>query len=357
MQHPRPAPRTTDPGTAFPRVAGALVESPLQLLCTVEAHAAGYGGTETHVHVRDDVPALGDALSAVRELSLPDGLTFDLAGRRSALTAREPGWLVGDAFSGLFQATAPLRRPERVVLVDDGLATLELCRLLVRRAPLVRIGRPARAPRRRLGAVAAGRLRSLAADGRVTIFTAMPLTPDLSAGLRAQGFDVRHNQFGWLTAQPADEAMPEPTIVVGSAMAADKLIDPHRYVDWIRSLAKESALRYLPHRRQTPELLATLAEIDGVTVDAPGAPVEIRLRGLRAGQRVLSLPSTSTILLTTIISPLGVPVTALDVPADWWTPRATPEQRAHLTSVVELARQARAAADDASETDSPEANE
>ncbi|PUB20147.1 hypothetical protein C8K30_11830 [Promicromonospora sp. AC04] len=357
MQHPRPAPRTTDPRATSQRVAGALVESPLQLLCTVEAHAAGFGGTDTHVHVRDDVPALGDALSAVRELTLPEGLTFDLAGRRSALTAREPVWLVGDAFSGLFQATAPLRRPDRIVLVDDGLATLELCRLLVRRDPLVRIGSTVRAPRRRLGAVAAGRLRSLAADGRVTIFTALPLGPDLTTGLRAQGFDVRHNRFGWLTAQPADAALPEPTVVVGSAMAADGLIDADRYVDWIRSLAKESALRYLPHRRQTPELLAALAEIDGVTVDAPGAPVEIRLRGLRAGQRVVSLPSTSTILLTTIISPLGVPVTALDVPADWWTPRASADHRAHLTSVVELARQARAAAEDANETDSPEANE
>lgn len=357
MHHARPAPRTTDPRTTAPRVAGALVESPLQLLCTVEAHAAGYGGAETHVHVRDDVPALGDALAALRELPLPDGLTFDLAGRRSALTAREPVWLVGDAFSGLFQATAPLRRPERIVLVDDGLATLELCRLLVRRDPLVRIGRPARASRRRLGAVAAGRLRSLAADGRVTIFTALPLTPDLASGLRSQGFDVRPNQFGWLTTQPADEAMPEPTIVVGSAMAADKLIDADRYVDWIRSLAKEGTLRYLPHRRQTAELLATLAGIDGVTVDAPGAPVEVRLRGLRRGQRVLSLPSTSTILLATIISPLGVPVTALDVPADWWTPRASADHREHLTSVVELARQARAAAEDASETDSTEANE
>lgn len=357
MHHPRPAPRATDPRAASPRVAGALVESPLQLLCTVEAHAAGYGGTDTNVHVRDDVPALGDALSAVRGLALPEGLTFDLAGRRSALTAREPVWLVGDAFSGLFQATVPLRRPERVVLVDDGLATLELCRLLVRSDPLIRIGKPARAPRRRLGAVAAGRLRSLAADGRVTIFTALPLSPDLATGLRAQGFDVRPNRFGWLAAQPADESMPEPTIVVGSGMPADGLIDPDRYLDWIRSLAEEGALRYLPHRRQTPELLAALASIDGVTVDAPGAPVEIRLRGLRSGQRVISLPSTSTILLTTIISPLGVPVTALDVSADWWTQRASADHRAHLTSVVELARQARAAAEDVKEIDSPEENE
>ena len=357
MHHPRSDPRTKEPRAASPRVAGALVESPLQLLCTTEAHAAGYGGEITQVHVRDDVPALGNALSAVTKLALPTGLTFDLAGRRSALTAREPVWLVGDAFSGIFQATAPLRRPERIVLVDDGLATLELCRLLVRRAPLVRIGNPARAPRRRLGAVAAGRLRSLAADGRVTIFTALPLAPDLATGLRTLGFDVRRNRFSWLSAQPPDETITEPTVVVGTAMTADRLIDVSPYVEWIRSLAAEGPLRYLPHRRQTPEVLATLASIDGVTVDAPGAPVEIRLRGLQAGQRVLSLPSTSTILLTTIISPLGVPVTALDVPTDWWTSRASAEHQAHLTSVVELARQARAAAEDASDIRSSEANE
>jgi len=356
VQHPHPATRPVGSDLGAAPAAGALVESPLQLLCTVEAHAAGHAGAVTHVHVRNDVPALGDALSGVRHLDLPDGLDFDLTGPRAALAAREPVWVVGDAFSGLFQATAPLRRPRHVVLVDDGLATLELVRLLVRGAPLVRIGRPASAPRRLLGALAGRRLRALAAAGRVTLFTALPLPPELRDGLRAQGFDVRHNRFGWLAAQPADEVIPEPTVVVGTGMVADGLIDAQRYVGWIRSLAAEGELRYLPHRRQTSELLATLAAIDGVTVDAPGAPVEIRLRGLRRGQRVVSLPSTSTILLTTIISPLGVPVTALDVPADWWTPRATAEHRAHLTSVSELAQRARAVVD-AGDPDFPEANE
>jgi hypothetical protein len=336
VRQPRPTPRSS-----AQRVAGALVESPLQLLCTLEAHAAGLGGGRLHVHVRDDVPALDDALAAVRQFDLPSDITFDLAGRRTALTAREPIWLVGDAFSGLFQVTATLRRPEQVVLVDDGLATLELARLLARSAPLVRLHGPALGARRRLGAVAAGRLRSLAGAGRVVIFTALPLEPELHAALRSQGFDVRHNGFSWLSRQVVADAPTEPTVVVGSAMPADGFVAADAYVGWIRGLAADGPLRYFPHRRQTDAVLAELRQIPGVVVDAPGAPVELRLRGLSAGQRVVSLPSTSAVLLTTILGPRGVEVTPHDVPDAWWSPRASTELRAHLRSVLELARAAR----------------
>lgn len=336
MRQPRPTPRSS-----AQRVAGALVESPLQLLCTLEAHAAGLGGEQVHVHVRDDVPALGDALAAVREFDLPSGITFDLAGRRTALTAREPVWLVGDAFSGLFQVTATLRRPEQVVLVDDGLATLELARLLARSAPLVRLNGRALGARRRLGAVAAGRLRSLAAAGRVTIFTALPLEADLAGALRSQGFDVRHNDFSWLARQVVKDAPTEPTVVVGSAMPADGLVAADSYVSWVRGLAADGPLRYFPHRRQTEQVLTELRQIPGVVVDAPGAPVELRLRGLSAGQRVVSLPSTSAVLLTTILGPRGVDVAPHDVPDSWWSPNASAELRSHLRSVLDLARAAR----------------
>lgn len=340
MRQPRPTLRTT-PRNSAQRVAGALVESPLQLLCTLEAHAAGLGGGQLHVHVRDDVPALGDALAAVRRFDLPSGVTFDLAGRRTALTAREPIWLVGDAFSGLFQVTATLRRPEQVVLVDDGLATLELARLLARSAPLVRLGGRALGARRRLGAVAAGRLRSLAADGRVVIFTALPIEAELSDALRSQGFDVRHNGFTWLSRQAVSDAPTEPTVVVGSAMPADGLVATDAYLDWVSGLAADGPLRYFPHRRQTEPVLARLRQLPGVVVDAPGAPVELRLRGLSAGQRVVSLPSTSAVLLTTILGPRGAEVTPHDVPDSWWSPDTSAELRAHLRSVLELARAAR----------------
>jgi hypothetical protein len=319
------------------------VESPLQLLCTVEAHAAGYGGAPTRVHVRDDVPALGAALEAVRGFGLPEGLEIDLSGRRAALAAHEPVWLVGDAFSGLFQATALLRRGlERVVLADDGLATLDLARRLAAREPLVRMRSRAGGPRRQLGAVAARRLRHLAAQGRVTLFTALPLDPAVRAQLSAQGFTVVRNDFAWLASVPVGDAPTEPTVVIGSALAADGLVDPDAYVTWVRGLTADGPVRYLPHRRQAPELLSRLAAVPGVTLDTAQAPVELRLRGMAAPQRVVSLPSTAAVLLTTILAPRGVAVTPHVVEDGWWTPRATPGLRAHLSSVLRLTADAAA---------------
>ncbi|GAB2467174.1 hypothetical protein GCM10027063_04660 [Promicromonospora xylanilytica] len=335
----RPVPAALPPRPARP--AGALVESPLQLLCTVEAHAAGHGGAPTHVHVRDDVPALGAALDAVRGFGLPDGVEVAMAGRRAALAAHEPIWLVGDAFSGLFQATALVRCGlERVVLVDDGLATLELARRLAAREPLVRMRSGAGAPRRQLGAAAARRLRHLAAQGRVTFFTALPLEPAIRTNLAAQGFTVVRNDFSWLASVPVGDAPTEPTVVIGSALAADGLVDPGAYVSWVAGLAADGPVRYLPHRRQTPELLARLTAVRDLVVDTAQAPVELRLRGMATPQRVVSLPSTAAVLLTTILAPRAVEVTAVPVADDWWTSRATPGLRAHLSSVLRLAADA-----------------
>lgn len=337
------------------RPAGALVESPLQLLCTIEAHAAGLGGTTTRVHVRDDVPALGDALDEMRRYGLPDGFSTELTGTRAALTAREPVWLVGDAFSGLFQATAPLRRGlDRLVLVDDGLATLDLARRLAEHEPLVRPrATPGRA-RRLLGTVAARRLRDLAAAGRVTLFTALPLDDTVAERLRAQGFTVLRNEFAWLAQAPAAGAPAEPTVVIGSALAADGLVDTDAYVAWVRSLAEHGPLRYLPHRRESDAVLARLAALDGVALDSAGAPVELRLRGMTASQRVVSLPSTAAVLLTTILAARGVAVAPQHVPDPWWTDRASPALRAHLSSVLRLAEQARGTRTGAAQDTTPQ---
>ena len=88
---------------------------------------------------------------------------------------------MGDAFSGQWQAAFVRRSVEgRVVLLDDGLATVSLARALVAGTPAVRPSRrssrvpPApRAPRS--GALVTRKLRRLARDGRVAMFTAMPL--------------------------------------------------------------------------------------------------------------------------------------------------------------------------------------
>jgi hypothetical protein len=321
--------------------AGALVESPLQLLCTIEAHAAGLGGRPTVVHVRDDVPALTDAARAVEAFGLPEGVRLEVVGRRAALGKREPSWIVGDAFSGVFQVRLLVHGPRTLVLVDDGLATLELARQLASGAPLTRVGQRVGAARRLLGSLATARLRRLARAGRVRLFTALPLEPDVARRIEELGVDVEHDSFSWLASRPAGDAPPEPTVVVGSAMVADGLIDPQAYLTWIRGLADEGPVRYLPHRRNDPGILAALAATPDVTVDAPGAPVELRLRGLQHGQRVVSLPSTSAVLLTTILAARDVLVLPRAVPDAWWTPRAARSLREHLSSVLELAAHAR----------------
>ncbi len=161
--------------------------------------------------------------------------------------------------------------------------------------------------------------------------------------LTAQGFELVRNEFAWLAQAPASGAPTEPTVVIGSALAADGLIDTDAYVGWVRSLAADGPLRYLPHRREPDTALSRLAAIEGLVLDAAGAPVELRLRGMTASQRVVSLPSTAAVLLTTILAPRGVAVMPQAVPESWWTDRAAPSLRAHLSSVLRLAADARAA--------------
>ncbi|MFC7587104.1 hypothetical protein ACFQYP_27820 [Nonomuraea antimicrobica] len=79
--------------------------------------------------------------------------------------------------------------------------------------------------------------------------------------------------------------------------------------------------------------VALIRERPGITVHDAGAPAELTLRGLDAGHRVLSLPSTAITSLRVLLSPRGVAVEPVDVPDDWWTSRAAPALRSHLTGV------------------------
>jgi len=320
----------------------ALVESPLQLLCAVEAHAAGHAGPRTHVLARADVPALTAGIDAVRALGLPAGLDVEPAPAPRRLP--DGTVVVGDPFSGAFQAAllrAP-RPPERLVVVDDGLATLDLARRVLTGTPLVRLTAPPDPLRHGLGALAARRLRRLVAAGRLTLSTTMPLDDGVLAGLRELGVDVRPQDFAWLRSRPQRNAPDEATVVVGSALVADGLVHADRYAAWVRGIAADGPVRYVPHRRHDPLVSALLEQLPGVTVDEPGAPVEIRLRGLRPGQRTVMLPSTSAVTLSRLLAPRGVVVAPHAVPDAWWTDRATPELRRHLGRTHALATRAAA---------------
>jgi hypothetical protein len=329
-----------------PATKDALVESPLQLLCTIEAHEAGFGGAQTEVQVRADVPILARTRDALIETGLPGGI---LIRSRAPVTALSPvaprDRIVGDAFSGLFQTSLLTRSTRSMVLVDDGLATLHLARLLVDSGEIVRAGVPVGGVRRRLARIAARRLLRVADGGGLTLFTALPLPSGLPGALEAKGIHVVVNRFEWLAGRALEDAPPEPTVVVGSALAANGLIDPDRYLAWVLGHAADGPVRYIPHRRSHPMVTRALAASPSVTVDESSIPIELRLSGMRSGQRILSLPSTAAVLLTTILAPRGVVVDARPVPDDWWTDLATPERRAYLQSALPLAEAARAAAE------------
>ncbi|WP_278235145.1 hypothetical protein [Isoptericola sp. AK164] len=329
----------------------ALVESPLQLLCAVETYASDTGARPTRVTAREDVPALARSVRSVQGLGLPDGLAIETGPPRIDVTTGET-CLVGDAFSGVFQASlARGGTPERIVVVDDGLATLELARRLVDGSSLVRLATPTRPLRYALGRLATRRLRRLAREGRVTLSTMLPLEPGLRDDLDALGVDVVRHSFDWLASREphrgADDSIQEPTVVVGSALVADRLVGADHYVAWLRGVAADGPVHYVPHRRHDPLVTALFQQLPGVTVAPPGAAVEIRLRNLTRRQRVVALPSTSTVTLTRLLVPRGVAVLPHDVPDEWWTHRADPTLRRHLGTASALAR---AAAEEARST-------
>jgi len=323
-------------------VSVAVVESPLQLLGALEAHAAGLAGPRTEIRVRSGVPALDASATTLDAAGLPAGAVIHLGATADDASSSPRGtWLVGDAFSGQWQAAFVRHRVRgRVVLLDDGLATVTLARALVAGEPAVRASRRAGGvvgfARTRLGSLVTGKLRRLAREGRVTLFTAMPLDIPLMTHLHGIGVEVVSHRFEWLATQQPPIAPAEPTVIVGSGLVADGWVRADPYVEWIERLAEFGAVAYLPHRRSDPAVVARLAALPGVRVDEAGLPVEMRLRGLRAPQRVVCLPSTAYVLLDALHGSTGVRVQVRPVPDDWWTGNAAPDVREHLSSVLAL---------------------
>lgn len=328
------------------RVVGALVESPLQLLCTIEAHAAGLGGEATHVHVRDDVPTLAQARDALDRADLPAGLRMDVGPVRREMWSWRRNRIVGEMFSGIVQTSLLTRPVASITMVDDGLAALDLDRILTSpTGAFVRSGVRSGAGRRALGRAAADRLRALARRGGLTLFTALPLPAEALGRLSDAGVRVVPNEFGWFTSQPLERAPEQPTVVVGSGLVGAGFVDTDPYLEWVLSLAASGPVLYVPYRRDEPLVQRVLRTTPGVTIADPGAVLELRLSGMRSGQRVLSLPTTSSVLLTSMLGRRGVQVGVRDVPDDWWTPGVPEQVRKDAAALADLAGAAREATD------------
>ena len=303
--------------------ATAWVESPLQLLSAVEAQAAGLLGPRTRVVVRTGSEPLTRTAAALDGMDLPRGLEMRHERELRRPVAPVPGatWVVGDAFSGRVQQALALHRPERVVLVDDGLGALHLLDLLCdpARPPLTRARAEASAARAALGRVAGHRLRRLAECGRLVAVTALPVPEGLRAAVEERGLPVARHSFAWLRSQPAAPPPRESTVVLGSALVADGLVHAEPYRRLLQDWTCDGPVAYYPHRRESPAVLRELARDPRVRVQPGALPVELTLRGLTDGHRVLSLPSTALASLRALLAGRGVSMEPHPVPDAWWT--------------------------------------
>jgi hypothetical protein len=311
----------------------AWAESPLQLLSALEARHRGLLGP-AEVRVRTGSDALHATAREVIRLGLPAKTTLTFAehiGRTGST------WALGDAFSGRAQARMLLdRAPERIVLLDDGLATLHLLGLLCGpwRQPLLRArARPGPA-RRAFAALAGQRLRGLARQGRVSVFTGLPIPGALLARARRVGIPVLVHDFAWLRTLPAEPPPEQRCVVLGTSLVANGLIEREAYLEWLDKVTGREPVAYYPHRRECPEVLARLREDPAVTLVERDLPVELSLRGLTAGHRVLSLPSTAITSLRVLHGGNGPRIEGVSVPSGWWTEQAAPALRTHLSVSV-----------------------
>ncbi|MDR1426475.1 MAG: hypothetical protein LBJ08_01775 [Bifidobacteriaceae bacterium] len=311
-------------------LAQAWVESPLQLLGAVEAFAAGLLGPRAHIAAYRKVPTMSTTADAVARLGLPAGLTLGLAGPAQVFRpVRGGAWAVGDVYSWPAQVRMLAEPLLEAVLLDDGLATARAVGKLVAPggSPLIRDHEAQPRWRRALGAAASRRLRRLAGQGRVAVFTALPPPDGEAAAWRRQGGRLVQHGFEWLRGTPSDTLVAQPTVILGSALVPDGLIRDDAYYRWVADVAAHHGpAAYFPHRREDRAELAVRLPPGMQLVDV-GVPVEIALRALGPDHTVFGLVSTALTTLGVVLGGTGTSIRSTPVAPEWWTARATPRFR------------------------------
>lgn len=314
----------------------AWVESPLQLLGVIEAHAAGFLGGSTRVFPRKGVPGLPATLAAVRDLELPPGLRLEPSRSGSPAPAANRTWVIGDPLSGRIQRQLVATGDGPIVLVDDGRATLHTLDRLATGQPLTRAKVNASLPRRVLGRAAGDVLRSAAADGRLTVFSVYDLPGATRAPLAAGGVRIARHHFDWLRGAasnaPATGGSRPRHVVLGTALVVDGLVDPRRYLSWVAAMAGSSPgpWTYWAHRREDRATLAAVETMPGVAVRQDGLPVELGVCGMGPGERISSLPTSALATLHDVLAGRGVRIDDYPIPSGWWTSAVPADLRAHL---------------------------
>ncbi|MFG2475192.1 hypothetical protein [Streptomyces fagopyri] len=352
----------------------AFVESPVQLLNVLEwAHVHAPHVTEAG----DRAPGAGPDGPSVRPAGA--GLTLVVLSpndpmtrgqlRRMAELARDEGYevrweearggttapfhtigglapllrkahriVMGDPFSRYVQLLLTITKARDLVVVDDGTATMEFVAQLARGERLVRWhrrgGRPG--PRDVLFAPisSAARRRLTPSEGRrVEVFSSMPIdsAPD--------GVTITANDFSWTRARFGPPRITKGADLVGTSLVETGVVDPDRYLEAVRSLAKtHGATRYFAHRRESSDKLHRLAVETGLEIVRPDLPLELIARRGPIGRTILSFPSTVVHTLPLALVGTDVRVAVCDIDPSWLTETASPRAQGFLSGVTGTAR-------------------
>ena len=283
--------------------ACAWVESPLQLVAAAEWAALQEQPVVVAVRI-------GSAqMASTAEELLARGANFaecvPFYGIPFALLSQHRRWAIGDGFSGQFRTAASLLRPSGVTLLDDGALTIALADALLERTGFTRPGHHESALSTLLGGHARHRMLTLARREQLEISTAFSLGDERLTALADRGIRVRPHRLEWVrrTARPIE--VPGNRVLLGSARVVDGILPLDNYLAWVAREAAAGELAYLPHRRETAEVLEAVAAFPGVTVFDTGLPIELVLAGAQDPLEILSLPSSAMTTLAHVLAGSG----------------------------------------------------
>ncbi|UNO43875.1 hypothetical protein [Streptomyces sp. MST-110588] len=331
----------------------AFVESPVQLLNVLEWAHAEQAAAVTVVVLSPQDPMTRGQLRRMAELAREEGFSVRWEEARGGAGAplRTIGGLaprlrrtrrvvIGDPFSRYVQLLLTLTRARDLVVVDDGTATMEFVAQLARGERLVRWHRNGGGGGARdllfapFSATARRRLTPAREGGSRTVglFSSMPVQA-------LPGVRVTRNEFAWTRRRFGPPRLTRGTDIVGTSLVETGVVDPDRYLDAVRSLARtHGATRYFAHRRESVHKLHRLATETGLEVVRPDLPLELIARRGPVGRLVLSFPSTVVHTLPLALVGTGVRVAVCDVDPGWLTSKASPRAQGFLSGVTDTAR-------------------
>ncbi|MEV0647199.1 hypothetical protein AB0I28_18215 [Phytomonospora sp. NPDC050363] len=324
----------------------ALLESPAQILNLLEwIHSDGSADPRevTAAVILPRAAAAREQLRAMAALARAEGPTVSLYSPRdgmrelarcgavlSARVCRAATLVLGDPFSQLAQSLLPLTRARRVVVVDDGTATIEFVARLAGRRPLVRWHSTLKPPGRAQRAT-----RWLAARGEaggLEVYTSL----DVQA---PPWMRVTVNHYGWAVSRFGPPEIIDTVDLLGTSLVETGVVSRAAYLEGVAGLVAEHGVtRYLAHRRESPAKLAALVEATGVEVVHPELPLELHARTGPTARTIISFPSTMVHTLPLILAGTGVRVMIREIGPDWLTATAGDHAARFLAEVTGSAK-------------------